>query len=129
MDRKKIAQDTAQVVQNYLTYQAVRIVIEQLTETNPGQAIWLRQFSAGNRLQNGEAYLTELMVENKELVLRILTVREYIAQEVMEFIPEMVRTGIMQANMEQRCQLLERLTQSQVSDSQGDNSNSELDAT
>lgn len=129
MDRKKIAQDTAQVVQNYLTYQAVRIVIEQLTETNPGQAIWLRQFSAGNRLQNGEAYLTELMVENKELVLRILTVREYIAQEVMEFIPEIVCTGIMQANMEQRCQLLERLTQSQVSDSQGDNSNSELDAT
>jgi hypothetical protein len=114
MDYKKIAQETGQMVQNYLTYQAVRLIIEQLTETNPGQAIWLREFSAGNRLQNAETYLAELMQENKELVLRVLTVRESIATDIMEFIPEMVRTGIAQANMQQRCQLLERLTQTQV---------------
>jgi hypothetical protein len=122
MDHKQIAQNTAKVVQSYLTYQAVCLIIEQLTETNPGQAIWLREFSAGNKLQNAEVYLSELMQENKELVLRILTVRESIAADIMEFIPEMVRTGIAQANMQQRCQILERLTQTQV-----DNSN--LDVT
>lgn len=128
MDHKQIAQNTAKVVQSYLTYQAVCAIIDQLTETNPGQAIWLREFSAGNKLQNGEAYLTELMGENKELVLRILTVRQHLAESILEFIPEMVNTGIIQANMQHRCQLLERLTQSQVVDST-DNSNPELDVT
>jgi len=114
MDYKKIAQETGKMVQNYLTYQAVRLIIDQLTETNPGQAIWLQEFSAGNRFQNAENYLAELMQENKELVLRILTVREDMATDIMEFIPEMVCSGIAQANMQQRCQLLERLTKTQV---------------
>ncbi len=121
MDHKQIANNTARVVQSYLTYQAVRAIIDQLTETNPGQAIWLTEFSAGNKLQNAEAYLAELMGENKELVLRILTVRQHLAESVLEFIPEMVNTGIIQANMQHRCQLLERLTQTQVVDSLTDN--------
>lgn len=121
MDHKQIANNTARVVQSYLTYQAVRAIIDQLTETNPGQAIWLTEFSAGNKLQNAEAYLAELMGENKELVLRILTVRQHLAESVLEFIPEMVNTGIIQSNMQHRCQLLERLTQTQVVDSLTDN--------
>jgi hypothetical protein len=40
-----------------------------------------------------------------------MTVREHIAEEVTDFLPEMVRTGIQQANMEQRRQHLERITQ------------------
>ena len=31
MDSKKIAQDTAKALQDYLTYQAVKVIIAQLT--------------------------------------------------------------------------------------------------
>jgi O-methyltransferase involved in polyketide biosynthesis len=126
---KRIAQDTAKVLQSYLTYQAVRTIIDQLAETNPTQAIWLSQYSSTQKIQDGEAYLEELMSENKELVLRIMTVREHLAQEILEFLPEMVQTGIAQANMEHRRQLLERLTQSQPSPptTNPETSDSELD--
>jgi RbcX protein len=110
---KKIAKDTAKVLQSYLTYQAVRTIIEQLSETNPNQAIWLSQYSSKNKVQDGEAYLEELMSEDKELVMRILTVREHLAETILDFLPEMVRAGISQANIEHRRQLLERLTQTQ----------------
>lgn len=113
MHPKNIAQDTAKVLQSYLTYQAVRTIIAQLSETNPTQAIWLSQYSSQNKVQDGEAYLEELMSEDKELVLRIMTVREHLAESVLDFLPEMVRTGISQANTEHRRQLLERLTQTQ----------------
>nr|QBK82220.1 chaperonin family protein RbcX [Gloeothece membranacea PCC 6501] len=126
---KKIAADTAKVLQSYLTYQAVRTIIDQLSETNPTQAIWLTQYSSTHTIQDGEAYLEGLMAENKELVLRIMTVREHLAETVLDFLPEMVKTGISQANMEHRRQLLERLTQSQPANSapQIETSESELD--
>ncbi|GFE67468.1 chaperonin family protein RbcX [Chroococcus sp. FPU101] len=114
---KKVAQDTAKILQSYLTYQAVRTIIEQLSETNPTQAIWLSQYSSTNKIQDGEAYLDGLMSENKELVLRIMTVREHLAEQVLEFLPEMVKTGISQANIEHRRHLLERLTQTQTESS------------
>jgi hypothetical protein len=125
---KKIAQDTAKVLQSYLTYQAVRTIIAQLSETNPTQAIWLSQYSSQNKVQDGEAYLEELMSEDKELVLRIMTVREHLAETVLDFLPEMVRTGISQGNMEHRRRLLERLTQSQPpsSTSNSETSNPEV---
>ncbi|MCU0532896.1 MAG: chaperonin family protein RbcX [Hydrococcus sp. Prado102] len=110
---KKIANDTAKVLQSYLTYQAVRTIIEQLSETNPTQAMWLSQYSSKNKVQDGEAYLEELMSEDKELVMRIMTVREHLAEAILDFLPEMVRVGISQANTEHRRQLLERLTQTQ----------------
>jgi hypothetical protein len=110
---KKVAQDTAQVLQSYLTYQAVRTIIDQLSVTNPTLAIWLSQYTASHSIQNGEAYLQGLMTDNKELMLRIMTVREHLAQEVLDFLPEMVNSGIGKANMEHRRQLLERLTQTQ----------------
>nr|QBK82205.1 chaperonin family protein RbcX [Gloeothece reniformis CCALA 1113] len=126
---KKIATDTAKVLQSYLTYQAVRTIIDQLSETNPNQAIWLSQYSSTNKIQDGEAYLEGMMAENKELVLRIMTVREHLAETVLDFLPEMVKTGIIQANMEHRRQLLERLTQSQPANSapQVETSESESD--
>jgi O-methyltransferase involved in polyketide biosynthesis len=110
---KKIANETAKVLQSYLTYQAVRTIIEQLSETNPTQSLWLSQYSSNNRVQDGEAYLEALMSEDKELVMRIMTVRKHLAETILDFLPEMVRTGISQANMEHRRQLLERLTRSQ----------------
>lgn len=111
MDLKQVAKDTAKVLGSYLTYQAVRIVVTQLSETNPPLAIWLNGFSSTGKVQDGEAYLQELLQENQELAFRIMTVREHLATEVTDFLPEMTRTGIAQANMEHRRQHLERITQ------------------
>lgn len=108
---KKVAQDTAKVLQSYLTYQAVRTIINQLSETNPGQSIWLSHYTASHNIQDGERFLEGLLEDNKELMLRIMTVREHLAEEILEFLPEMVRSGIQQSNMDCRRQLLERLTQ------------------
>ena len=117
MAYKQVVKDTAKVLQSYLTYQAVRIIVDQLTETNPGQAIWLRNYSDRKKVQDSDSYINDLIQENKELVLRILTVRQDLAEQVLEFLPEMVKTNIEQSNMEHRRHLLERLTQTQSSSS------------
>ncbi|MBD2435316.1 RuBisCO chaperone RbcX [Nostoc sp. FACHB-110] len=114
MNLKQIAKDTAKTLQSYLTYQALRTVLAQLGETNPPLAVWLHNFSAG-KVQDGEAYIKQLFQEKPDLALRIMTVREHIAEEVVEFLPEMVLTGIQQANTEQRRQHLERITQLSLS--------------
>ncbi|NEP46704.1 MAG: RbcX chaperonin protein [Okeania sp. SIO2H7] len=116
MDIKKVAKDTAKVLSSYLTYQAVRTVANQLRETNPGLAIWLSGFSSTGKIQDGEAYLQELLQENRELAFRIMTVRQHLADEVADYLPEMVRTGIQQANMGHRREYLERITQLNLSD-------------
>ncbi|MBE9036081.1 RuBisCO chaperone RbcX [aff. Roholtiella sp. LEGE 12411] len=109
MNLKQIAKDTAKTLQSYLTYQALRTVLAQLGETNPPLELWLHNFSAG-KIQDGEAYIEQLFREKPDLALRIMTVREHIAEEIAEFLPEMVCTGIQQANIEQRRQHLERIT-------------------
>jgi len=114
MNLKQIAKDTAKTLQSYLTYQALRTVLAQLSETNPPLELWLHNFSAG-KIQDGESYIEQLLREKPDLALRIMTVREHIAEEIAEFLPEMVRTGIQQANMEQRRQHLERITQLNLS--------------
>ena len=114
MQPKDIAKDTAKVVQNFLTYKAVQLVVAQLAETNPRQSIWLRQYSSGGKLRDAEAYLQEIMSQpnGKELALRIMTVRDSIAEQILEFLPEMVTSGVKQDNLVHRRYLLERLTQS-----------------
>jgi RbcX protein len=126
MQPKDIAKDTAEVVQNYLTFKAVQLVIAQLAETNPQESIWLRQYSSGGKLRDAEAYIQEIMSEprGKELALRIMTVRESIAEQILEFLPEMVTLGIKQDNLAQRRHLLERLTQSPSATSSLDESES-----
>jgi hypothetical protein len=114
MDLKQIAKDTVKTLSSYLTYQAVRTVLTQLGETNPPLAFWLHNFSA-DKIQDGEAYIQSLFREKPDLALRIMTVREHIANEVSEFLPEMIRTGIQQANTEHRRQHLERITQLNMS--------------
>jgi hypothetical protein len=110
MNIKQIAKDTAKTLQSYLTYQAMRTVYNQLDETNPPLAFWLHNFSSG-KIQNGEAFIEQLFLEKPELALRIMTVREHIAAEVAEYLPEMLQIGIQQSNMEHRRQHLERMTQ------------------
>jgi len=114
MDLKQIAKDTVKTLSSYLTYQAVRTVLTQLGETNPPLAFWLHNFSA-DKIQDGEAYIQSLFQEKPDLALRIMTVREHIATEVSDFLPEMIRTGIQQANTEHRRQHLERITQLNMS--------------
>ncbi|NJN38916.1 MAG: RbcX chaperonin protein [Acaryochloridaceae cyanobacterium CSU_3_4] len=128
MDHKRVAKDTAQVLISYLTYQAVQTVVNQLYETNPGLGIWLNQFSSTDRIQDGEVYLEALMQANPELALRLMTVRSHLAEEVAEFLPEMVKTGIQEANMEHRRQLLERMTQMRPQESSPSETVAELDS-
>ena len=116
MDLKRIAKDTTKVVISYLTYQAVKTVIAQLRETNKPLGFWLHNFSSTEKIQDGEAYLGNLLQEHQELAFRIMTVREHLAKEMVEFLPEMILTGVQQSNIEHRRQYLERITQLQISD-------------
>ena len=116
MDIKQIAKDTTKVLSSYLTYQAVRTVTNQLRETDPGLAIWLSGFSSNGKIQDGEAYMQEMLQENQELAFRIMTVREHLAQEVVEYLPEMVLSKVQQDNIEYRRGYLERMTQLNVSE-------------
>jgi len=111
MDLKQIAKDTAKTTISYLTYQAVRTVLAQLSETDPPLALWLHRFSSTDKIQDGEEYIQNLFREKPDLAARVMIVREHIAQEVADSLPEMVRTGVQQANTEHRRQRLERMTQ------------------
>ena len=124
MQPKEIAKDTAKIVQNYLTYKAVMLIIEQLAETNPAEAIWLRQYSSGGKLRDAESYIQEIMSEprGKELAMRIMTVRNRMAEQTLEFIPEIVTSGIKKDNLIHRRHLLERLTRSPAETSEIDDS-------
>lgn len=115
MDLKQIAKDTTKTLISYVTYQAYRVVIAQLDETEPKRAYWLRQFAARVSVQNGETFVETLFREEPRLAFRILTVRETISEEIAEYLPEMLRTGIQQANLHQRTQQLERMTQVETS--------------
>jgi len=116
MDLKRVAKDAAKTLSSYMTYQALRIVLEQLTETDPPQSFWLHAFSSKNSIQDGEAFLRALLLEKQELAFRIMTVRQHLADEVADYLPEMVRTGIQQSNMGHKRQHLERMTQLTLSE-------------
>jgi RbcX protein len=122
MDRKQVAKATTKVISSYLTYQAVQTVLAQLTETNPPLALWLRSFSGRKIVQDGEVYLLALLVENQELAFRVMTVREYLVEEIMDDLPEMVFHDIKHKNSQHRKQQLEKLSQLSIIEP---NSNSE----
>lgn len=115
MDLKQIAKDTTKTLISYLTYRAVRVVYEQLDETEPKRAYWLHQFASRESIKDGEAFLTALFNERQELAFRILTVRENLAEEIADFLPEMLRTTTQQLNTQHRVQQLERMTQVNLS--------------
>ncbi|MGC1528465.1 MAG: chaperonin family protein RbcX [Phormidesmis sp.] len=111
MDLKRIAKDTTQVLTSYLTYQAVRTVLSQLLEANLPLFHQLNNFASREKLQDGEAFISDLLQEHTELAFRIMTVRQHLAEEVAEFLPEMLTTNIQQANMGHRKRQLEKMTQ------------------
>jgi hypothetical protein len=111
MDIKQIAKDTGKTLNSYLTYQAVRVIMHQLREMDPPCGYWFNAFATSHDLQNGEAFIAALLEERADLAMRVMTVRQHIADEIAEFLPEMLMTGIQQANMEHRRTHLERMTQ------------------
>jgi len=111
MDLKRIAKDTSKTLTSYLTYQAVRVVYAQLDETDPKKAYWLHKFSSRESITDGEAFMEAMFRERQDLAFRILTVREHLAEEIADVLPEMLRSSMQQANIEQRRKQLERMTQ------------------
>ncbi len=108
MDIKSIVKRSSKTLASYLTYEAMRVVVDQLRETDPPRAHWLASFSSTGSLQDGEAYLQELLAANRDLALRILTVRQHLAEEVLDFLPERVKAAIAEANRKLRCAHLEQ---------------------
>mmetsp|Transcript_16941 Transcript_16941/g.28001 ORF Transcript_16941/g.28001 Transcript_16941/m.28001 type:complete len:234 (+) Transcript_16941:64-765(+) len=96
-------------VRNYLTFSAVRIVLEQLSETNLQVYRWLYVFSNSNKSMEAEAFLrlmlskAETTVKNpysmhiyvikpKELVQRIMSVRGHLARQLGK-LPDVVESA------------------------------------
>ena len=71
--------DVEMHLMNYLTYKSVRIVLEQLVETDmsPMKAdyMWLRQFCLDNSLTDAEAFLKKLATTRPQFAQRILETR------------------------------------------------------
>ncbi|MCX5963600.1 MAG: chaperonin family protein RbcX [Cyanobacteria bacterium] len=111
MDLKKIANDTTKTLVSYLTYQAVKVVYEQLDETEPKRAYWLHQFASSDSITDGDRFIEKLFRERPDLAFRVLTVREALADSLADFLPDMLRSQMSQSNLKQRSQQLERMTQ------------------
>lgn len=109
MDVPRITKSTAKMLVSYLTYEAVRVVYEQLQETNLPKSHWFAQFSGRDKIQNGEQYLEELLEIDQELAFRVMTVREHLVHEVLDFLPEMTRAGVHQSAMQHRRRHLEKV--------------------
>jgi hypothetical protein len=104
----------------------MQIVLVQLTESNPPLAVWLRNFSGQQILQDGELYLQALLDQNQELAFRIMTVREHLVEEIMDDLPEMMFHEIKYQNSQHRRQQLEKLSQlSMIEPSSNSNQSSE----
>ena len=111
MDLKKIANDTTKTLVSYLTYQAVKVVYEQLDETEPKRAYWLHQFASSESITDGDRFIEKLFRERPDLAFRVLTVREALTDSLADFLPDMLRQQMSQSNLKQRSQQLERMTQ------------------
>jgi hypothetical protein len=111
MDLKKIANDTTKTLVSYLTYQAVKVVYEQLDETEPKRAYWLHQFASSESITDGDRFIEKLFRERPDLAFRVLTVREALTDSIADFLPDMLRSQMSQSNLKQRSQQLERMTQ------------------
>ena len=111
MDLKKIANDTTKTLVSYLTYQAVKVVYEQLDETEPKRAYWLHQFASSESITDGDRFIEKLFRERPDLAFRVLTVRDALADSLADFLPDMLRSQMSQSNLKQRSQQLERMTQ------------------
>lgn len=114
MELRRIARETCDTLVNYLTYQAVRVVLSQVKETNPALYVWLQEFTQDYSFQRSEEYLRALYREKPELALRMMTVRSDLVDDIADALPEMSRSSVEQSNMNLRRHMLEHLTQTGV---------------
>ena len=128
MDIKRSTKSTAKMLINFLTFEAVKTIAEQLEETDRLKALWFNQFSTRERLQNAELYIKDLFQVHQEMAFRVMTVREHLANEILDFLPEMTRTGIQQSNMQLRRQHFERIMSVQASGGYAECENLEANA-
>nr|AIG20480.1 RbcX [Pseudanabaena minima CHAB782]AIG20532.1 RbcX [Pseudanabaena catenata CHAB771] len=127
MDIKRSTKSTANMLINFLTFEAVKTIAEQLEETDKLKALWFNQFSTRERLQNGELYIKDLFEVHQEMAFRVMTVREHLANEILDFLPEMTRTGIQQSNMQLRRRHFERIMSVQASEGYAECENLDAD--
>ena len=99
MNINQVVKSTARTLVSYLTYEAMRVVVDQLSETNPPLALWLRGFSSTGKLQDGEQYVQELLSVNQELAFRLMTVREHLAEQIADLLPEITLTEVKASNI------------------------------
>nr|AIG20474.1 RbcX [Pseudanabaena mucicola CHAB7016] len=116
MDIKRSSKSTANMLINFLTFEAVKTIAEQLEETDKLKALWFNQFSTRERLQNGELYIKDLCELHQETAFRVMTVREHLANAILDFLPQMTRTGIQQSNMQLGRRHFERILSVQASE-------------
>ena len=99
-----------------MTFEAVKTIAEQLEETDRLKALWFNQFSTRERLQNGELYIKDLFAVHQEMAFRVMTVREHLANEILDFLPELTLTSIQESNMQLRRQHFEKIMSVQASE-------------
>jgi len=116
MDIKRSTKSIAKMLINFLTFEAVKTIAEQLEETDRLKALWFNQFSTRERLQNGELYIKDLFAVHQEMAFRVMTVREHLANEILDFLPELTRTSIQESNMQLRRQHFEKIMSVQASE-------------
>ncbi|KAM7278909.1 hypothetical protein ACFE04_006043 [Oxalis oulophora] len=68
-------EDVKTALVNYLTYKAVKTVMNQLYEMNPPQYIWFYQFVATNKPAEGKNFIRKLWKEKHELAERVMVTR------------------------------------------------------
>lgn len=93
--------------------------MHQLRELDPPCGYWFNAFATNHDLQNGEAFIAALLEERADLAIRVMTVRQHLADEIAEYLPEMLVSNIQQANMNHRRTHLERITQISSTDLTG----------
>ncbi|KAL3516492.1 hypothetical protein ACH5RR_023394 [Cinchona calisaya] len=67
--------DVKNEIINYLTYKAVRTVLNQLYEMNPPQYMWFHNFVAENVPNTGKGFLQKLVKEKQDLAERVMITR------------------------------------------------------
>lgn len=60
---------------DYLTFKAVKTVLAQLLEMNPGQYRWFYSFVVNNQVQDGKHFCRTLVKESQELGERVMITR------------------------------------------------------
>ncbi|KAK9125333.1 hypothetical protein Scep_014179 [Stephania cephalantha] len=68
-------EDVKAQMMNYITYKAIRTVLNQLYEMNPTQYRWFYDFIVTNKPGDGKLFIRNLVKEKQELAERVMVTR------------------------------------------------------